>query len=230
MAKINFGVIVNDARGKVAGIVMSKNKSGAYSRTKVTPANPRTPAQQAVRSNFANMAQNWSGILSADARAAWIAFANTYPRRNIFGNSVTLNGLNMYVSLNLVLVQIGFSASNFPPPNNSVSPSTWANTFSALTAGTMTIDETAFGGLASGYNYVFATRPLPPGRAATPSDYRFVFSAVDPGVAGTFSIYTEYAAKYGNPTVGNAVYARIATVDSDSGLTSVSQPISGIVT
>jgi hypothetical protein len=55
MAKINFGQTVNDARGKLGGTVFSKNKSGAYTRRKVTPANPRTVAQSRVRNFFGTL-------------------------------------------------------------------------------------------------------------------------------------------------------------------------------
>ena len=38
--KIKFGSEVVDGRGKIGGHVYSKNKGGAYKRTKVTPSNP----------------------------------------------------------------------------------------------------------------------------------------------------------------------------------------------
>ena len=230
MAKVNFGTTINDARGKIAGIVMSKNKSGSYVRTKVTPINPRTPAQQQVRSNFANGAKAWSGTLSAASRAAWVTFANTYPRRDIFGNSITLNGLNMYLSLNMVLNQLGVGSAAVPPATSAITPATWAPAWAVLSATAMTFNELTDSPDAAPYNYLFATRPLPPGRKATPSDYRFIYAAADPGVSGTVSVFNEYQAVFAAPVPGLAVFGLIATADSVSGLLSVSQPISGIVT
>lgn len=46
MAKIKFGMMMTDARGKLGGQVFSKNRSGSYVRTKVTPVNPQTTTQQ----------------------------------------------------------------------------------------------------------------------------------------------------------------------------------------
>jgi hypothetical protein len=52
MAKIKFGMMMTDARGKLGGHVFSKNRSGAYVRTKVTPVNGQTTAQTGVRAIF----------------------------------------------------------------------------------------------------------------------------------------------------------------------------------
>jgi len=229
MAKINFGTIVSDARGKINGVVMSKNKSGAYARTKVTPSNPRTTAQQAVRSNFAQLAQAWSSTLTTGERAAWTSYAETYPRRNIFGNALTLNGLNMYISLGMVMLQMGQTPISSPPSISGVSPAIWAPTWDILSTTEVKITESSPSSALDGWNYVFATKSLPPGRAATPSDYRFVFAAADPGMAGVIDISTAYIAIFGAPISGSKVYGLIATADSNTGLISVAQPLSGVV-
>jgi hypothetical protein len=229
MAKVNFGEMVNDARGKIAGIVFSKNKSGAYTRTKVTPANPRTVAQQAVRANFANLSQQWSGTLTAAQRSAWTSYAVTFPRRDIFGNSLTLNGLNMFVALNAVLLQIGQPVVLTPPISPAVIPAVWVNAFATLSTTVVSITESVLSGQPNAYNYIFATKCLPPGRSPTPSDFRWVYSALDLTVPGPIVFSSFYIGKFGSPIAGAAVYALIATVDGDSGNVSVSQPVSGIV-
>ena len=50
--KIKFGAIVVDGRNKIGGHVMSKNRAGAYMRTKVSPVNPRSLDQMSVRSRL----------------------------------------------------------------------------------------------------------------------------------------------------------------------------------
>ena len=42
MAKIKMTAIVADMRNKLNGSVFSRNRGGAYIRTKVTPINPQT--------------------------------------------------------------------------------------------------------------------------------------------------------------------------------------------
>jgi len=229
MAKINFGNVVADARGKLGGIVLSKNKSGAYVRTKVTPSNPRTAPQQTVRANFGGLAQLWSEALTDSQRSGWVAFAQTYPRRNIFGNALVLNGLNTLVAYNMVLLQMAQAVITDAPASPAVSPATWDNTWGTLTTASLIITEPGPSGTPGAYNYVFATRSLPPGRAPKPSDYRWVFSNTDLTSPGPVDISGEYIARFGAPTAGLKVYALIATADSNTGALSVSQPISGTV-
>lgn len=229
MAKINFGTIVNDARGKVAGVVMSKNKSGSYVRTKVTPTNPRTPSQQAARSNFGSLAQAWSGTLTASERAQWVAYAQTYPRTNIFGNSITLNGMNMYLSLGTVMLQAGQVPISTPPPSNIVAASVYAPAWSTLTTLLVKYSITALSTGPAPFDYIFATKSLPAGRAATSSDYRLISINQTPAV-GVNDITASYVAKFGAPIVGQNVYGLIATLDSTTGLLSLSQPVVGVVT
>ena len=52
MAKILMTAIVADIRNKLNGSVFSKNRYGAYVRTKVTPVNPQSTAQQNTRNNL----------------------------------------------------------------------------------------------------------------------------------------------------------------------------------
>jgi hypothetical protein len=47
--KVLYGQIISEARGKLGGLVASKNTYGNYMRNKVTPANPQTTEQVAAR-------------------------------------------------------------------------------------------------------------------------------------------------------------------------------------
>jgi len=62
--------------GKLAGMVFARNRGGAYVRRYVTPLNPSTSKQRAVRERFALRANEWQQ-LGEDARAAWHEYANT---------------------------------------------------------------------------------------------------------------------------------------------------------
>lgn len=221
MAKINFGTVVNDARGKLNGSVFSKNKSGAYVRKKVTPANPNTIAQASVRESFGVLAQQWSGLLTASERAAWISYAATYPRLDIFGASITLSGLNMYLSLNRVLNQIGEDYITMPPATNVVAPIPWdPTTLNARTTPTVNFNETGNASDIHSVFYIFGTRPLPPGRKAQRNDFRFL--AVKPQITtpgtGPVDVTTEYVALFGGLSLGQRVGVLVSTVDNTTGL------------
>jgi len=58
--KIKFGAIVVAGSGKIGGHVASKNRGGAYLRTKVTPTNPNSPAQAGARALLASLSTGWS--------------------------------------------------------------------------------------------------------------------------------------------------------------------------
>jgi hypothetical protein len=231
MAKVNYGTIVNDARGKVNGTVFSKNKSGAYVRRKVTPANPNTGRQSAARSYLAQLSQGWSGTLNAAERAAWISYAQTYPRLDVFGNAVTLSGMNMFVSLNAVLLNSGLTIITTPPASNALSPIPIDGAGLTLVAPhTITFNETAAGSPTTTLFYIFAAKYLPAGRAVQKSDWRFLNTYVQGTVVfpATIDVGMDYVAKFGAMGSGQNVSLLIATMDPASGLTTVGVIQSGI--
>lgn len=116
--KIKFGAFVVDGRGKIGGTVFSKNKGGAYAKNKVTPVNPNTVFQQAVRSVFGFISANWRGLTNAQ-REAWNNAVNQWQSTNIFADVITPSGKALYQKLNTALVNIGFDPLELPPsPQN----------------------------------------------------------------------------------------------------------------
>ena len=83
--KAKFGSIVVAGSGKIGGHVASRNRGGAYFRTKVTPVNPNTPAQAAVKSRLTTQAQAWRSLTAAQ-RAQWNAAVADFARTDIFGD------------------------------------------------------------------------------------------------------------------------------------------------
>ena len=112
--KMKWGALVVDGRGKIGGQVASKNRSGAYLRTKVTTVNPRSTSQISVRNRLAGLSQGWRG-LSAANRAAWNGAVADFAKTNIFGDLVNPTGFNLYQRLNNNLLRIGESALSTPP-------------------------------------------------------------------------------------------------------------------
>ena len=115
MAKINFsGIAGVDMRNKLNGSVFSKNRGGAYVRTKVTPVNPQSTAQQNARNRLSTQSQNWRGETES-ARQSWIDASPNFPYTDIFGNSKTLSGFQLYVKFNSNLSYIGEAAISTAP-------------------------------------------------------------------------------------------------------------------
>lgn len=114
MAKIKFGMMMTDARGKLGGQVFSKNRAGAYVRTKVTPANPRTSTQMLSRSILGLLSASWSGLTDTQRRA-WNNAVNDWQKTDVFGDSRKPTGKNLFTGLNKELLQSGQSQLDLPP-------------------------------------------------------------------------------------------------------------------
>ena len=85
MARIAFGPIVSDARGKVAGTIFSIWRGIAYAKRFSKPGNPNTAAQQLVRNPFARLSTIWK-VLDSSLVNAWTLYAKGkgFTNRNAF--------------------------------------------------------------------------------------------------------------------------------------------------
>ncbi len=107
MARVLLGPMVSDARGKQGGLVFSRNSAGHYTRAKISPVQPRTAAQIAVRANITNLSQAWRDTLTTAQRELWNLYAQASPVIDRFGNKATVSGLNMFLRFNEEWVRSG---------------------------------------------------------------------------------------------------------------------------
>lgn len=119
MAKIKFGNIVVDMRGKIAGNVYSRNRGGAYARVRVVPINPNTSFQSAVRAVFTLLSQAWKSI-TATERTSWAQAVGNFARINNLGDSHNLTPNSLYVSLNKNLADVNLPRIDTAPSPASV--------------------------------------------------------------------------------------------------------------
>lgn len=68
--------VFGEFSGKLGGAVFSHNKGGAYVRRFVTPTNPRTQKQVAVRERFSQRTHEFRS-LSPEIRSMWLEYSNT---------------------------------------------------------------------------------------------------------------------------------------------------------
>ncbi len=199
--KVIYGNAVQDARGKNNGNVYSKNRFGAYIRTKVTPVNRRTSYQSAVRASFAVFAKAWASTLTDNERLAWIAFAAGNAFSNIFGEKRFLTGMNAYIQINAALANIGVAALTVPPTDTSTG-AVGALTLVATVAagGTLTL-ATNESGVAVGTSLnVYASPAISPGINFIKSQLRYIGNFASAGTP--YNLKTDWIAKYGSfPTV-----------------------------
>jgi hypothetical protein len=202
MAKIQFGAVATDARGKIAGIVYSKNKAGGYVRAKVSPSQTESARRTFVRSLFSVNAQNWSTGLSIAQVNAWNEFARGHLVTDVFGAAHALSGMQMYQRLNSVIAQAGGTVIEDPPDDLSITALlTMTPTVTADAPDVVSIVFTPSPPEASHKIAVYATKPLSIGKTFAKSDKRFVFlsaaAAASPAV-----VSAAYLAKFGALTAG----------------------------
>jgi hypothetical protein len=231
MALVLLGNAVQDMRGKLNGTVYSRNKGGAYARTKVSPIQPRTPSQIAVRANFSTNAKAWSGTLTADQRGAWALFAAANPLTNVFGNAIQISGLAAYQQLNAVLLLIGSPAINDPPADKSVAPlATVLDLAATATGPAIQIDTTEQAAPTDNAYYIFATPCLAVGVTPSLSQYRFIGSFPPTASAELIDFTTEWTARFGALLTGKQVSAYVAGVNTATGALQPLTKVSTVVT
>ncbi len=214
--KAKFGAIVVDGRGKAGGHVFSKNRGGAYMRTKVTPSNPQSSSQQSTRASLTRFAQGFRS-LTASQIAAWNSAVDGFKSTNIFGDIKNPSGINLYVRLNTLIVLAGGTAITSPPLPTAVS---------ALTA----LSATAAAGTPA-LSVVFAPSPVPanhtlvieatkqssPGVSAFKGKSTVIMT--DAAAATTpVDMLAAYTAKYGTLVAGQKIGINAYFVNKLTGL------------
>lgn len=213
--KMKFGAIVTDGRGKIGGHVASKNRGGAYLRTKVTPANGQTASQSSVRNLFASFAQAWRGLTQAQ-RDAWNAAVADYARTDIFGDLRNPSGINLYQRLNNNLASVGEAALNTPPL-----PSEVANVIAvslsaavAVPAMSLVLDGAVPADTAV---KVFATAPMSAGKSFVKSEFRQI-TYLEAAEGTPVNLLADYVAKFGSTgAVGQKIFVKVLPISTVTG-------------
>ena len=215
-----------DGRGKLGGHVLTKNRNGAATRTKVTPVNRRSSTQTTARSNFSSLSQNWRALTDAQ-RASWNAAAPDFVKHNIFGDSYSPTGKNLYMIINRALDRAG-SARVTTPPAATVPTALTALTIGSLTTAAVPFTFAATPVAAGTKLIVEATRPLSAGISFVKNQYRFV-QTVAAAATSPQDIFTAYNLLFGAPVSGKKIFIRVTVVNTTSGLKTIPLQISGTV-
>jgi hypothetical protein len=223
MAKIKLGAIVVAMSGKLGGHVFARNTGGAYMRTKVTPTNPQTTFQSAVRAVFAAISSAWS-TLTDPQRNSFRDKVSEYARTDIFGDLKNPTGKALYQRLNQNLslsgqVQIAVA------PNPAQIPSaifdnalyTVGVTFAASTTGDSTGSKVI----------IWATPAMSQGTKFVQNKLRLV-AVFDGAVDLAINFIAEYEARFEPGIAGDNIFAAIRFIN-DQGQASPLQIIKASV-
>lgn len=216
--KAKFGSIVVDGRGKLGGHVYSKNRAGAYVRTKVTPVNPQTTTQVAARAILTQLSQDWSGLTAAQ-RAAWNAAVNSFQRTDIFGDLKSPTGLNLYTRLNAGLLHVGAAVISTPPASTNAPDYPSATPAAAAGAQSFSVAFTVTP-VPANTNYVIeTTQQVSAGKSFVKNLYRTTKIIAAAG-ASPSNIAAVWIAKNGALVVGKTIGVRIYAIDTTTGIRS----------
>lgn len=212
------GIGMVDGRGKINGSVASKNRSGAYVRTKVTPVNAQSTAQMNVRSNFATISALWRG-LSDNNRASWNEAVTNWQKTDVFGDLKTPSGFNLFMRLctplqnafNDVIIAL-YAPTPVEMPALSEVTATYETGTSALNLATTVANDLDL----EQYVYnVYATAPQSAGKSFVKNDFRLLgWVEAD---AATRNIADLYTAKFGEIPLDANIHVRVQALARATG-------------
>lgn len=212
--KIKFGSLVIAGSGKIGGHVASRNRGGAYLRTKVSPSNPQTNAQLIARSLLSSLSSAWSG-LTQEARNAWNNAVSQFSSTDVFGDAKNPSGINLFVKLNANLSNVGLAQLDLPPVKREVPFSTIKNAVMDLGDETLEIDFDLTT-LDGEQVMVLATSSQSAGTNFVKNQFRRIGSYVVTGnvVGNTSTLFIDYVAKFGMPLPDANIKVRVVPIIS----------------
>lgn len=227
--KIKFGAIVTDGRGKIGGHVASKNRAGAYLRTKVTPTNPNTTAQTTVRNRLSGLSSAWRSLTAAQ-RAAWNSAVQDFSKTDIFGDIKVPTGFNLYQRLNNNLLTCGEAVIDVPPEVIAVD----SFTSIVLTAEDDTDEELLSLAITPAVEAdhlvkVYATPPMSAGKSFVKSEYRLIEILANSATSPA-NLLASYQAVFGSTgAAGQKIFVKVVQMEEKSGITGIALETSAIV-
>lgn len=219
--KIKWGMMMTDGRGKLGGQVASKNRAGAYVRTKVTPVNPRTVEQQSIRSLFGSIASAWRSLTQAQING-WNEATVNWQRTDIFGDLKKPSGFALFQRLNTgLLANLPTSTMlvNAVQPDEIPSVTEVTSEYIAGVTPSFLVDWSHEAIGIDPANYVVqlrATPPMPIGRNYHANMLRNV--AVGDLLDDQFDLTTVYPARFGRfPEAGENVFVEVRVISRNTG-------------
>ena len=223
--KVKFGALMVDGRGKAGGSVFSKNRGGSYMKNKTTPTNPRTTAQTMQRQLLGQLAGQWRKF-TQDVRNAWKAATADYPKKNIFGDTITLAGNALYNSLNANLAKVNEPPLTLPVSPQGVQDITMLNVTTLSTSQIIIALSDTLG--SDNKAVIRATAPFSPGISNFNNKLRdiAVLDSTDGLVA---NVTNEYISVFGAPIIGQKVAFSFQVVNTNTGQAGVPSVIGDVV-
>jgi hypothetical protein len=190
-------------------------RNGLIRRTRVTPRNPRSGAQQLIRQNLSTQAAAYDQLTDAQ-QEAWIAAAAQIQSKPSLGQSGPLTGLQLFTKVNCALLAIGAPTVTLPPAKSLLSP--------------LPVDGLQITNTGEAITMKLHTTNAPPDgtmlRACAPQNsgcrrgvsYR-ILGTLDSPANGYVDITSAYTGRFGAPAAGKRVFVSVnANVNGYEGI------------
>lgn len=208
MAKIKFGMMMTDARGKLGGQVFSKNRGGSYVRTKVTPSNPRTVAQMFSRSILGVLSVKWNALTDAQ-RSEWNNAVEDWQKTDIFGDIKKPTGKNLFVGINKNLAGVDFSNIVVPAQKMELPVISEVSFIYNTITGSLTITGLNYD---DDYAYQISATPRMNAGVSFYKNRLRVIGALKEGTTAGADVLANYIAKYGAIEPNGNVYFSVRAI------------------
>jgi hypothetical protein len=194
--------------GKLGLTVTWPGRNVLIRRTLVTPRNPRSGAQLAVRQSLSTQAAAYDQLSDAE-QEAWIAAAAQMQTKPTLGQSGPLTGLQLFTKVNCALLAIKGTPVTLPPVKSRLNPLpidalNITNTGGAIALKLHTTDAPPDGTM------LRACAPQKSGRRQGVS-YRLL-GTLDTPTDGSVDITSVYTTRFGVPAVGSRVFVSVNAV------------------
>lgn len=181
------------ASGKLGALVASRNRGGQYLRARVTPVNPGSIFQQAVRNALRTLVSLWQGSLTDVQRASWTTYANNVTVTDTLGDQRNRTGQNWYVGNNTARIQADLARVDDAPINYELGDTGAASfSLSSTTVGTLTLNILPTGWAASTAGedslLLYISDAFPASRNFFKGPYRLAGTLESPNSVGSFTL------------------------------------------
>lgn len=205
MARVQYGAIVTELKGKIAGQVFQKGNNSLVLRNKGYAAGTSSAARSAANRNITTQASRWKSLTSMQV-AAWEAVVLSWPFIDKFGNSYIGTAYQVFIAYNSALMQLGLSVVDTPgTPGVDQSPGIITASYDlsgALTIGWPNVS------ILPQYLQFFVSPAMSAGRNNNNVRFKYI-NVTDQSLSDEWSDSPTYSTYYGIPPVGSKIVVKI---------------------
>jgi len=215
-AKIQYGALVTELKGKIGGTVFQSGRYGFQARNKPQAFRNPSVTQSHIRGVILTISKNWRTLTQAE-RDSWDAVAPSWPAVDAFGNPMLLTGYNVFCKCNFWR----WNLANTIDANGSLPELIWVPT-------SVTLDiQEALAKVEISYApdpvdnnttvLVYTAGQVSAGRTSPPSQMAILGTIAD-GTASPVDFGSDYKQKYGAvPTAGNRIFIGLQSISDLNG-------------